>query len=64
MWNYGTFEGYPAGYDDSRGFVLFVEKDGWREISHTEVKWNARPMTKSAFDVRFPDLPPLPKDVI
>jgi hypothetical protein len=60
-WKYRTFESFPAIFDDDRGFVLFDEKDGWREIPILEIRQKTGMLSKSAFDARFPDLPSLPK---
>jgi hypothetical protein len=60
VWKYGKFESFPAVYNDERGFVLFVEEDGWRELPLSEIHGNAGMLSKSVFDARFPNLPPLP----
>jgi hypothetical protein len=62
MWKYGRFESFPCVYDedDQRGFVLFDENYGWREISYVEITHKAGMMSKSAFETRYPNLPPIP----
>jgi hypothetical protein len=62
MWKYGSFESFPAIYDDDdyRAFVIFVEEDGWRKMPYGEVFNKVGVMSKSAFDAAFPDLPPIP----
>ena len=63
MWKYGRFESFPCVYDedDLRGFVIFNDKEGWREMPYGEVFNKVGVMSKSAFDARFPKLPPLPQ---
>jgi hypothetical protein len=57
---YATFETHPCVYDDREAWVLFDTKDGWRKYPLADVEQTASPLSKSAFDRRFPHLPPIP----
>ena len=63
MWNYGSFESHPAVYDDDarRAFVIFNDKEGWREMPYGEVFNKVGVMTKPAFVAAYPKAPPPPK---
>jgi hypothetical protein len=63
MISYGSLDSCPAVWVNGtlNGFVLWNDKDGWKQNSVVELAATARTMTKAQFDAEFPDLPPFPK---
>jgi hypothetical protein len=60
-WKYGAFEqSWPAVFNDEGGFVLFDER-GWIEMPSYEFTYTTHVLSKSEFEARFPNLPPLPE---
>ena len=58
---YGSFEGEPFVWTPGEAWVVREGSTTWSRADSAEIGMGGQPLSKAAFDAKFPSLPPPPR---
>jgi len=59
---YGSYDGAGSRFAPNEAWVLSEDQTKWTEINSIAHAHEVREISKSAFELRFPNAPPLPPE--